>query len=119
MKNMYRSVVSRTISHDVRSYEHFWMPFTHNRAFKKNPLSFERAKGQYYYLENGKELLDGISGLWCSNAGHCNPVISDAIKAQAEKLDYASCFNMSHKLPFIFAQEIIELLPGLHFNQVF
>lgn len=29
-----------------------------------------RAKGVYYYLEDGTELLDGMSGLWCVNAGH-------------------------------------------------
>ena len=24
----------------------------------------------YYYLEDGTEILDGVAGLWCVNAGH-------------------------------------------------
>ena len=45
--------------------------------------------------------------------------ISEAIKNQLDKLDFASSFNTSHELPFDFSRKIIELLPGRNFGQVF
>ena len=50
--------------------EEYWMPFTNNRAFKKNPKIISRADGVFYYTDDGKEKYDGISGLWSVNAGH-------------------------------------------------
>lgn len=48
----------------------YWMPFTDNIKFKNNPRKvFERASGVYYYLDDNTEIFDGISGLWCCNAG--------------------------------------------------
>jgi len=94
------------------------MPFTHNRAFKNDPKLFTAAKNQFYYLEDGSEILDGISGLWCSNLGHSHPIIVDAVKKQLDRLDYASCFNIGHDLPFLLADEILSTLPRRHFSQV-
>lgn len=110
--------INRNLS-TVGEYENFWLPFTNNRAFKKNPILFHKAKGLFYYTEDGQEILDGISGLWCVNAGHSHPTIVKAICEQAATLDYASSFNIGHKLPFQFAKEILDLLPGRNFNQVF
>ena len=69
-----------------RSMDSFWMPFTGNRAFKKNPRLVERAKGMYYYKPDGSEVLDMIAGLWCCNAGHGHPKIVEAIQKQITRL---------------------------------
>ena len=47
------------------------MPYTDNRWFKSNPKLLESAKGMYYKTSDGKKILDGVAGLWCVNAGHC------------------------------------------------
>ena len=94
----------------------YWMPFSNNRGLKGNPKFasklLHRAKGVHYYLEDGTELLDGMSGLWCVNAGHGQEHIINAVKNQLDKLDYASCFNVGHPLPFEFSRRLLELLPG-------
>ena len=33
--------------------------------------------------DDGRKVLDGTSGLWCTNAGHCRPKITEAIQKQA------------------------------------
>src|SRR5262249_61906424 len=38
--------------------EAYWMPFTPNRAFKKAPRLMTRAKGMYYYADDGRAVLD-------------------------------------------------------------
>ncbi|MBF0278473.1 MAG: aspartate aminotransferase family protein [SAR324 cluster bacterium] len=90
----------------------FWMPFTANQKFKAKPYLLESAEGMYYQSPEGKVLLDGTSGLWCVNAGHGRKEIREAVLSQMEKLDYASCFNIGHPLPFEFAQRLIKHTPG-------
>ena len=92
--------------------EHYWMPFTGNRWFKKNPRLIESAAGMYVTTADGRQLLDGIAGLWCCNAGHCHPKIVAAVKQQAETLDYALAFQMGHPKVFELAEQLAALAPG-------
>src|SRR5690606_6111392 len=66
---------------------HLWMPFTANRNFKSQPRMLADAKGMYYTSTDGRQILDGTSGLWCVNAGHCRDEIVQAIASQAGTLD--------------------------------
>ena len=89
----------------------FWMPFTANRQFKKNPRMFVAAKDMHYTTSDGRQVLDGTAGLWCCNAGHCRPKITEAIQKQAAELDYAPAFQMGHPVAFELANRIIEIAP--------
>ncbi len=92
--------------------EPFWMPFTANRAFKKRPRFIARAKDMHYYTPEGRAILDGAAGLWCTNAGHNRDPIVAAIKKQAEELDYAPAFQFGHGKAFELAGRIAALAPG-------
>ncbi len=94
---------------DLQSY---WMPFTANRQFKAAPRMFVSAKGMYYTTEEGREVLDGVSGMWCVNAGHGREQITDAIRQQADQMDYATAFQMGHPLAFELASRLTNMLPG-------
>ncbi|KEO56087.1 aspartate aminotransferase family protein [Thioclava pacifica] len=89
----------------------FWMPFTANRQFKKNPRMFVGAKDMHYTTSDGRQVLDGTAGLWCCNAGHCRPKITEAIQKQAAELDYAPAFQMGHPAAFELANRIIDIAP--------
>ncbi|RGP36902.1 aspartate aminotransferase family protein [Pseudotabrizicola alkalilacus] len=89
----------------------FWMPFTANRQFKKNPRMFVAAKDMHYTTSDGRQVLDGTAGLWCCNAGHCRPKITEAIQKQAAELDYAPAFQMGHPVAFELANRIVEMAP--------
>lgn len=89
----------------------FWMPFTANRQFKKAPRMFVSAKDMHYTTAEGRQVLDGTAGLWCCNAGHCRPKITEAIQRQAAELDYAPAFQMGHPVAFELANRIIEIAP--------
>jgi len=94
-----------------QSMESFWMPFTGNRAFKKNPRLYERAQGMHYYTPEGREILDMVAGLWCCNAGHGHPKIVEAIQAQAAKMDYAPHFGFGHPAAFEAADMLAAIAP--------
>jgi beta-alanine--pyruvate transaminase len=90
----------------------FWMPFTANRQFKADPRLLVAAKGMYYRTEDGREVMDGASGLWCVNAGHGRDEIASAVGQQLATLDYAPSFQMGHPLAFDFATELAKLAPA-------
>ena len=89
----------------------YWMPFTANRQFKKNPRLLARASGMHYWDDQGREILDGVAGLWCVNAGHGRPKITAAIQAQAAEMDFAPPFQMAHPKAFELAGRVAALAP--------
>lgn len=92
--------------------EAFWMPFTPNRSFKKNPRLVVRAKDMHYYTPEGRAVLDGVAGMWCSNAGHNREPIVEAIRAEALLADYVPPFQFANPKAFALASRISALAPG-------
>ena len=104
--------------HNELDFSAHWMPFSANRAFKKNPRFLVSASGMKYRSDDGRDVLDGISGLWCCNAGHCHPTIVEAICRQAAQMDYATAFQVGHPKVFQLAERLAALAPG-DLNAVF
>ena len=102
---------ARQLHPDLPDLEAYWMPFTGNRYFKQHPRVISRAEGMYCYTHDGKRLLDAVAGLWCCNAGHCHPKIVEAIKDQAEVLDYAMAFQLGHPTVFELANKLTAIAP--------
>lgn len=92
--------------------EPFWLPFTPNRQFKREPRLLSRAKDMYYYKPDGTPVLDATAGLWCSNAGHCREPIVKAIQQQAGELDFAPSFQFAHPKVFELASRVAALAPA-------
>jgi len=102
----------------VNDLEPYWLPFTSNRAFKKAPKLFVSASGMYYRTDDGRQVLDGAAGLWCSNAGHNHPKIVEAIQKTAATIDFAPQFQLSHPAAFELSHRLIDLAPD-NFSHVF
>ena len=96
----------------------YWMPFTANRQFKKAPRLMVKAAGMHYWTDDGRQILDGVAGLWCVNAGHGRPRITQAIAEQAAEMDFAPPFQMAHPKAFELATRVAELSPA-GMNRVF
>jgi len=87
------------------------MPFTGNRQFKDNPRLLQKADGVYYYDTDGRQIFDGLSGLWTCGAGHNRREIVEAVSNQVAELDYSPGFQYGHPLSFRLANKIVELTP--------
>ena len=90
----------------------FWMPFTDNRFFKREPRLLASASGMHYRTPDGREILDATAGLWCSNAGHCREPIVAAIRDAAATLDFAPTFQLGHPLAFECARRLAAIMPA-------
>lgn len=74
------------------------------------PLKVVKAEGCYFYDSNGKRYFDMSSQLMCSNLGHQNKAVIEAIKKQAEKLMYiAPSFDCDIKEEAVKA--LLEVMP--------
>lgn len=103
----------------ANSVEEFWMPFTPQRLFKKAPRMVVRASGMHYYDENNKPILDAAAGMWCVNAGHDQPKVKEAIKAQLDLLDFAPAFQFGHPTVFKAASRVIAGMPKAYTHVFF
>ncbi|HSV79975.1 MAG TPA: aminotransferase class III-fold pyridoxal phosphate-dependent enzyme [Ramlibacter sp.] len=89
-----------------------WLPFTPNRHFRKEPRVFVAAEGMHFTTDDGRQVIDGISSLWCVGAGHNRKPINEAIKRQLDTLDYATAFQASNDQAFLAAEKIAGMAPG-------
>jgi beta-alanine--pyruvate transaminase len=96
---------------DAAWLEAHWMPFSGNRNFKAAPRMIVGAKGCYYTDADGRQIFDGLSGLWCSGLGHGHPKITEAVSRQMATLDYAPAFQFGHPQSFALANRLKELTP--------
>jgi beta-alanine--pyruvate transaminase len=95
-----------------------WMPYTSKRAFLKDPRIIVGAQGRYFETDDGRQVYDSLSGLWCTGAGHNITAINDAITQQLQTLDYAPSFQFGHPVSFQLADRLADFMPaGL--NRVF
>ena len=100
------------MGHPDFSMEHHWLPFTPNRGFAQNPRVLVAAEGMHFTTHDGRQVLDGISSLWCVAAGHKRQPINEAIKQQLDTLDYATAFQASNDKAFQAADMIAAMAPG-------
>ena len=89
----------------------FLMPFSANKEFKANPRMVVAADGMYFKSSDGREILDGMSGLWCVNAGHGREEIANAIRDQVLEIDYAPNYHIAHPKSFDMSNRLLEIMP--------
>ncbi|MEL0086933.1 MAG: aspartate aminotransferase family protein [Halieaceae bacterium] len=90
----------------------YWMPYSGNRQFKKDPRMIVAARGVWYTDDKGRQVLDGHSGLWTTGLGHGRPEISAAVAEQINDLDFAPPFQFGHPKAFELAERVASLMPG-------
>jgi adenosylmethionine-8-amino-7-oxononanoate aminotransferase len=98
---------------------HLWMHFTRMGAYEQQDVPIiVRGEGCYVYDENGKRYLDGLSALFCVNAGHGRTEIGDAMAEQVRDLGFYTNWSYAHPPVIKLAAKVAELAPG-DLNRVF
>jgi adenosylmethionine-8-amino-7-oxononanoate aminotransferase len=64
----------------------------HHPSGHVDPLIVERADGVFLYGTDGRQILDGMAGLWNVNIGYGNQELPDVARDQMQKLAYTSSF---------------------------
>ena len=85
-----------------------WVDVAENDGF----TVFASGKGSTITDINGKEYLDGISGLWVVNAGHGRAEIAEAMAEQAKRLAYVSAVSYTTEPTAHLGYKLAEITPG-------
>src|SRR3954453_16255734 len=99
--------------------KHLWMHFTRHGAYDDGEVPIiVRGEGPYVWDEHGNRYLDGLSALFCVNAGHGRTELGEAAARQVEELDFFTIWSYAHPRAIELATRIASLAPG-DLNRVF
>jgi adenosylmethionine-8-amino-7-oxononanoate aminotransferase len=99
---------------------HLWMHFSRMGSYAPDheiPI-IVRGEGCYVYDDRGNRYLDGLSALFCVNAGHGRTELGEAAARQVEELDFYTLWSYAHPRAIELAARIASLAPG-DLNRVF
>jgi adenosylmethionine-8-amino-7-oxononanoate aminotransferase len=99
---------------------HLWLHFARMGSYNADreiPI-IVRGEGCYVYDDHGNRYLDGLSGLFCVNAGHGRAELADAAARQMEELDFYTLWSYAHPRAIELATRLASLAPG-DLNRVF
>ncbi|WP_179402486.1 aspartate aminotransferase family protein [Burkholderia guangdongensis] len=90
----------------------FWHPMIHPAEMQqRTPIRIVRGDGCYVFDDAGKQLVDGVAGLWNVNIGHNRREVKDAIVRQLDELEYFQLFDgISHPRAEELSRVLMELL---------
>jgi putrescine aminotransferase len=99
---------------------HYLHPFTdHKELHEKKSRIITRAEGVYIYDSDDNKILDGMSGLWCVNAGYGRNELVEAATAQMHELPYYNSFFQCANPPSIELAAVLTEVSPPQFNRVF
>jgi len=123
------AIVSRAQAVDTKAVQaldsaHYIHSFTdHGDLATRGARVMTHADGIYVWDSEGKKVLDGMSGLWCVNAGYGRKEIADAAYQQMMTLPYYNSFFQTTNVPAAkLAAKLASLAPSVgerSFNHVF
>ena len=100
--------------------QHYLHPFTnHKELHAQRSRIISRADGVYIFDADGNRMLDGMSGLWCVNAGYGRQELIDAATKQLQELPYYNSFFQCAHPPAIELSSLIREVSPPQFNRVF
>ncbi len=85
-------------------------PTTNLKATEQ--LIIDRGEGIYVYDKQGKQYIEGMSGLWCTSLGYGNDELISATNEQMHKLTFSHMFGgKSHQVGIDLADKLAAMVP--------
>jgi putrescine aminotransferase len=123
------ALVQRAEKHDTKAIQaqdsaHYIHPFTdHADLATRGSRVITHGEGIYVWDSEGQKILDGMSGLWCVNAGYGRKELADVAYQQLMTLPFYNSFFQTTNVPAVqLATKLASLAPkvdGRSFEHVF
>ena len=90
--------------------DHIWHPYSSTNS-DVPVFAVKSASGVYLTLEDGRQLIDGMSSWWCAIHGYNVPELNSAIKHQLDDMAHVMFGGLTHAPAVKLCNELVEITP--------
>lgn len=108
------AIVGNTLNHSAsiveRDKQYIWHPYS--SVNNDNPLyAVASASGVRIKLEDGRELIDGMSSWWSTLHGYNHPELNQAVIEQTQKMAHVMFGGLTHEPAVSLSEKLVQLSP--------
>ena len=105
---MNQTYISSLLNDDKK---HVWHPYSSTHS-DIPVFAVQSANGVYLTLEDGRQLIDGMSSWWCAIHGYNVPELNDAIKQQLDSMAHVMFGGLTHAPAVKLCKKLVEITPA-------
>jgi adenosylmethionine-8-amino-7-oxononanoate aminotransferase len=90
--------------------QYVWHPYSSTHS-EIPVFAVKSAQGVYITLEDGRQLIDGMSSWWCAIHGYNVPELNHAIKQQLDNMAHIMFGGLTHEPAIKLCKKLVEITP--------
>ncbi len=94
-----------------RDARHVWHPYA-SPVPARAPFVVERAEGCRLYLQDGRELVDGMASWWTAIHGYGHPRLVRAAQEQVSRMSHVMFGGLTHEPAVALCERLVALTPA-------
>ncbi|GGF30358.1 adenosylmethionine--8-amino-7-oxononanoate transaminase [Echinicola rosea] len=91
-------------------HKHIWHPYT-SASRPVDNLVVKKANGVFLELEDGSQLMDGMSSWWSTIHGYNVPELNEAIQQQLENMAHVMFGGITHRPAAELTKKLLQVVP--------